>query len=169
MPSNIEIKARISDSEVFRKKIQKIDIKETSEIYQEDTFFKTDAGRLKLRKFSQKRGELIHYNRNDLTGPKRSDYIVYKTDDPIALKQVLETSLKIRGVVKKKRLLHIVGNTRIHLDEVENLGSFLELEVVLNSELNEKEGIAIANDFMKKLGINKTDLVDKAYIDLLEK
>lgn len=169
MPTNIEIKARISDKEVVREKIEKLDIKKTSEINQEDTFYKTDMGRLKLRTFLQEKGELIYYLRNDSTGPKRSDYIVYKTDDPVTLKLVLDTSLGLCGVVKKKRLQYIVGNTRIHLDEVENLGSFLELEVVLNSEQNVNEGIAIANDLMTKLGISKKDLIDKAYIDLLEK
>ena len=80
----------------------------------------------------------------------------------------METSLGIRGVIKKNRSLYIVGHTRIHLDKVENLGTFLELEVVLSAEQNENEGISIANDFLKKLGIDKKDLVDKAYIDLLE-
>jgi len=169
MPTNIEIKARISNIEVAREKIEKLDIKETSEIIQEDTFYKTDMGRLKLRTFLQHKGELIYYLRNDSAGPKRSDYLVYKTDDPVSLKQVLATSLEIRGVIKKKRLLYIMGNTRIHLDEVENLGSFLELEVALNSGQKVNEGIAIANNLMKKLGVSKKDLIDKAYIDLLEK
>jgi predicted adenylyl cyclase CyaB len=168
MPSNIEIKARISDIEVVRRKVEKLDIKESEEIFQEDTFFKTDIGRLKLRIFSQEKGELIYYLRNDSTGPKRSDYKIYKTNDPISLKKILETSLGIRGVIKKNRSLYIVGHTRIHLDKVENLGTFLELEVVLSAEQNENEGISIANDFLKKLGIDKKDLVDKAYIDLLE-
>lgn len=168
MPANIEIKAKISDIEVIRRKVEKIDIKETREIFQEDTFFKTDIGRLKLRTFSQGKGELIYYLRNDSAGPKRSDYKIYKTNDPISLKKILETSLGICGVVKKNRSLYIVGHTRIHLDKVENLGTFLELEVVLSNEQNENEGITIANGFMTKLGIDKKDLVDKAYIDLLE-
>jgi predicted adenylyl cyclase CyaB len=168
MPTNIEIKARISDVEVFRGRVEKLHIEETREIFQEDIFFKIDHGRLKLRTFSQEKGELIYYLRNDSAGPKRSNYIVYKTDNPLALKWVLEDSLGIRGIIKKKRILYIVGNTRIHVDEVENLGTFIELEVVLNTEQNDSEGIAIANDLMTKLDINKKDLIDKAYIDLLE-
>ena len=87
MPSNIEIKARISDIEVVRRKVEKLDIKESEEIFQEDTFFKTDIGRLKLRIFSQEKGELIYYLRIDSAGPKRSDYKIYKTNDPISLKR----------------------------------------------------------------------------------
>jgi len=73
-----------------------------------------------------------------------------------------------RGVVKKNRTIFLPGQTRIHLDEVEQLGAFLELEVVLKSEQDENEGKQIVNDFMKIININEKDLIDKAYIDLLE-
>jgi predicted adenylyl cyclase CyaB len=62
----------------------------------------------------------------------------------------------------------MVNNTRIHLDEVEKLGSYLELEVVLSPEQNENEGKQIAKDFVNKFGISKKDLIDFSYIDLLE-
>ena len=169
MPTNIEIKTRIYNLEVFRRKVKELNIKETDEISQDDTFFRTDKGRLKLRIFSDNKGELIYYVRDNSTGPKRSDYYVFKTNEPEILKKLLEPALGIRGIIKKKRSLYTVGNTRIHLDEVENLGSFIELEVVLSTEQNENEGIEIANDLMKKLGIDIKDLIDKAYIDLLEK
>ena len=169
MPTNVEIKAKVPNLEIFRRKIEKLYVKEYSEIFQEDTFFKTEEGRLKLRVFSENKGELIYYARDNSTGPKRSDYYIYKTNEPKILKKILEFALGVRGVVKKKRLLYIVGNTRIHLDQVENLGSFIELEVVLNAEQNENEGKVIANDLMAKLDINKKDLIDKAYIDLIEK
>ena len=168
MPKNIEIKVRINNIEGIRRKIEKLNAEEAIEILQEDTFFKMEIGRLKLRTFSDGKGELIYYQRNDSAGPTRSDYLVYKTGEPEILKQVLESGLGIRGVVKKNRLLYLFGTTRIHLDEVENLGSFLEIEVVLKTEQNENEGMAIAEDLMRKLNIDKKDLVDGAYIDLLE-
>ena len=62
----------------------------------------------------------------------------------------------------------MVGRTRIHLDEVEALGSFLELEVVLRPEEDTSEGIAVAYDLMDKLGVSRTELLEKAYIDLLD-
>ena len=168
MPINIEIKAKIDNVEDIRKKIDKLNATAAIEIIQEDIFFNTVKGRLKLRKFSKKSGELIYYLRNNLAGPKRSDYHIYKTDEPNTLRQVLEYSLGIRGVVRKKRLLYLVGNTRIHLDEVENLGSFLELEVIHSPGQDEKSCRVIANEIMEKLGIDKKDLVNKAYIDLIE-
>jgi len=169
MPTNIEIKARINNVNDIRRKLVKLNASLAVEILQEDTFVNTIKGRLKLRTFSDGKGELIYYLRNDSAEPKRSDYLVYKTYDPGLLKKVLEFSLGIRGVVKKSRLLYFVGTTRIHLDEVENLGSFIEIEVVLKPEQNENEGKAIAEDLMRKLNIEKSDLVDDAYIDLLEK
>lgn len=169
MPTNIEIKARVDDIEYVKIRCDKISQGKPFELNQEDTFFKVDKGRLKLRVLSHNRGELIYYLRNNSVGPKRSDYHIYNTNEPEILKNLLEFTLGIRGVVKKKRLLYVVGNTRIHLDEVENLGSFIELEVVLSAEQNENEGKVIANDLMAKLDVNKKDLIDKAYIDLIEK
>ena len=167
MPKNIEIKAKVRNIEVLRSKIEDLYNIKAENIFQVDTFFNVEKGRLKLRTFSNTKGELIYYLRNNSAGPKRSDYFIYKTDNPEELKKLLEISLGIRGVVRKKRLLYLVENTRIHLDEVEELGSFLELEVVLNPEQNENEGKQIAKGFMRKLELDEKDLIDLAYIDLL--
>jgi len=63
----------------------------------------------------------------------------------------------------------LVGQTRIHIDEVEGLGSFLELEVVLQEGQQPEEGMAIATALMEKLGVKKKDLIAGAYIDLIKK
>ncbi|MEW6405591.1 MAG: class IV adenylate cyclase, partial [Chloroflexota bacterium] len=73
-----------------------------------------------------------------------------------------------RGVVKKTRYLYMVGQTRVHLDDVEGLGQFLELEVVMRDGQPDAEGQAIAADLMKKLGVPESDLLEGAYMDLLE-
>ena len=138
-------------------------------ISQEDTFFVTSKGRLKLRLLAPDRAQLVYYERPDQDGPKRSDYFIFNTNDPENLKTTLSLSLGIRGVVRKTRYLYKVGQTRVHLDDVEGLGQFMELEVVLHDDQSDDEGQAIANDLMKKLGIGPTDLVDGAYMDLLEK
>ena len=90
------------------------------------------------------------------------------TEDPATLKKILSEAYGIRGVVEKQRTLFLAGQTRIHIDRVEGLGDFMELEVVLNKETIE-EGEQIARDLMKTLGISPLDLIDRAYIDLLEK
>jgi predicted adenylyl cyclase CyaB len=75
----------------------------------------------------------------------------------------------VRGVVRKTRYLYLAGQTRIHLDDVEGLGHFMELEVVLRADQSDAEGQAIAEDLMVRLGVRKDDLLEGAYMDLLEK
>ena len=112
---------------------------------------------------------MVYYERPDWDGPKRSDYFIFNTNDPENLKTALSLALGIRGVVRKTRYLYMVGQTRVHLDDVEGLGQFMELEVVLRDGQSDDEGQAVANDLMKKLGIEPTDLIEGAYMDLLEK
>ena len=138
-------------------------------IPQDDTFFVIPKGRLKLRVLAPDRAQLVYYERPNQDGPKRSDYFIFNTNDPENLKTALSLALGIRGVVRKTRYLYMVGQTRVHLDDVEGLGQFMELEVVLRDDQSDAEGQAIANDLMKKLGIEPTDLIEGAYMDLLEK
>jgi predicted adenylyl cyclase CyaB len=113
--------------------------------------------------------ELIYYTRPDQEGPKRSDYHIAHMSDPENLKHVLELAYGVRGVVKKTRYLYLVGQTRVHLDDVEGLGQFMELEVMMEDGQSDGEGQKIAEDLMSALGVERVDLIDGAYMDLLEK
>jgi predicted adenylyl cyclase CyaB len=168
MATNLEIKARIRDFDKVRGLVEQLSDRPCEMIQQEDTFFYTSNGRLKLRTLAPDRGELIYYKRENSSGPRQSHYLKSTTTNPNSLKAVLSAALGVRGVVRKQRLLYKVGNTRIHLDEVNGLGSFLELEVVLSPGQTTEQGEATASELMMKLGIQKADLVDVAYIDLLE-
>jgi predicted adenylyl cyclase CyaB len=167
MPANIEIKARVSDEENLTELIRKISDTPVEVIHQEDTFYQTPSGRLKLRTFGGGSGELIAYTRGDSASSNRSEYRIARIDDPRALGSALGSALGVRGVVRKVRFLYRVGNTRIHLDRVEGLGTFLELEVVLQPGESEEHGHATAAGLMKQLGLTGPDLVACAYIDLL--
>lgn len=169
MPANVEIKARLRDFSATKEKVEALSQGPARIINQEDVFFKTTRGRLKLRLINSERAELIFYERPDKKGPKFCEYEVFKTDRPEELKKVLEPALDVRGLVRKTRYFYLAGQTRIHLDRVEGLGDFLELEVVLKPGQTETEGQAVAFDLMKKLGLRQEDLIDEAYIDLLEK
>ena len=168
MPSNIEIKARVSDFDRLRKRAEELSDTPLQVIPQEDTFFNTEKGRLKLRVLPSDRAQLIYYLRSDQEGPKRSDYHIFETPDPENLKHVLELAYGIRGVVKKTRYLYIVGQTRIHVDDVEGLGQFMELEVVMQAGQSDAEGQAIAEALMTSLGIERRDLIEGAYMDMME-
>ncbi len=110
---------------------------------------------------------MIHYDRADDAGPKTSRYTIAPTSDPDALRAILTATLGVVGVVRKRRWLYRVGQTRVHLDRVEGLGEFVGLEVVLRPGQPEAEGVVIADDLMARLGIGGAQLVESAYIDLM--
>lgn len=168
MPANIEIKARLRDFAALEACAAALSDSPPEIIEQEDIFFFTRRGRLKLRLLTGGRAQLVYYERPDQSAPKRSDYHIFETRQAEALKTVLAAALGVRGVVRKTRCLYLVGQTRIHLDRVEGLGEFVELEVVLRPDQTDAEGQAIADDLMTRLGIAETDLVEAAYLDLLE-
>ena len=168
MPTNVEIKARVENIDALRARARSLAGSEPEVLNQVDTFFAVPAGRFKLRRRSDDSGELIFYRRPDQPGPKRSSYFIYPTADPETLALVLARALGVRGVVEKQREVYQVGQTRIHIDEVRDLGRFLELEVVLREGQSTAEGEQIANDLLLELGIPRSGLISGAYIDLLE-
>jgi predicted adenylyl cyclase CyaB len=169
MPTNIEIKARARDMGELRSRAQALSDSPVQVISQEDTFFHVPRGRLKLRQLRPDLAQLVYYERPDQDGPKRSNYYIYETNNPEGLKTALSLALGVRGVVRKRRYLYLAGQTRIHLDDVEGLGQFMELEVVLREGQSDAEGQSIAEELMTRLGIQKEDLLEGAYMDLIEK
>lgn len=165
---NVEIKARVKDGYRIRSVAEEIADSEAVLIEQADTFFNCVAGRLKLRKLDDSHGELIHYNRPDAHEPTGCDYTIVETSEPDKLGEMLGEALGVRGVVCKRRTLYTHGQTRIHLDDVEGLGEFVELEVVLAEGQSVEEGSAIAESIMETLRISDEDLLDAAYIDMIE-
>ena len=169
MARNIEIKARIGQPAELHAAAAVLADGPARLIAQEDVFFNVPTGRLKLRFLSLSRGELIFYRRDDISGPKTSTYSVVETDCPGALRALLAAALGERAVVRKQRHLYLVGRTRIHLDAVEGLGDFLELEVVLADSEPSADGEREAAALMAKLGVDPRDLIEGAYVDLLTK
>jgi predicted adenylyl cyclase CyaB len=169
MPANIEIKARVTDFEELQRKAEAISDLPCQVIPQVDTFFKCPQGRLKLRELTPARAQLVYYQRQDVTGPKHSEYQIFETDNPVGLKRILAQSLGEVGVVSKVRYLYMVGQTRVHLDDVQGLGKFMELEVVLHQGQSDAEGQSIAAELMARLGILEADLIEGAYMDMFDK
>ena len=167
MARNVEIKAHLRDPERARSILNGINDTPVEILDQSDTFFSVKQGRLKLRIQGEK-GELIYYERPDTVSPKESRYSVIRIDEPDLVCRILSEAIGVRGTVKKRRYLYRIGKTRIHLDEVEGLGDFIEIEVVLDEGERVEDGEAIADRLMEKLGIEGEDLVACAYIDLLE-
>ena len=169
MPRNIEIKARVRDFHVTKRRLEELVDGPVEIISQEDIYFQSSHGRLKLRIISSERAQLIYYDRPDNPGPKRSEYQLSEIDAPAAMKRILESACGVRGVVRKVRHLYMIGLTRVHLDTVEELDRwFLELEVVLSPDQSDEEGMAIAKALMKKLDVLEHDLLEGSYLDMIE-
>jgi predicted adenylyl cyclase CyaB len=172
MARNVEIKARVAgpaDLAAIEARVRPLADRGPESIAQDDTFFHCAHGRLKLRDFGNGRGELIAYARDDTQGPKTSTYVRTETADPVGLRDALARALGVRGRVRKQRTLYLVGATRVHLDTVQGLGTFMELEVVLRDDQPADEGTVIAQTLLSRLGIAQSQLVAGAYIDLLER
>jgi predicted adenylyl cyclase CyaB len=166
MARNIEIKARIASVEALIPHVAAIAEAGAVEITQDDTFFGCERGRLKLRVFSPRSGELIFYQRGDSAGPKESSYWRALTSEPESLRECLRRAYGETGHVAKTRTLFMIGRTRVHLDRVVGLGDFLELEVVLEEGEPSEAGVREAERIMSKLGIATAQLIQGAYLDL---
>ena len=167
MARNVEIKARVDSLDAIEHLAAALSGQEPAFIDQDDTFFTCANGRLKLRAFSDGSGELIFYQRADASGPKESFYVISATDEPDTLREALSHAYGVIGRVKKHRTVFMAGRTRIHLDRVEGLGEFLELEVVLREGETVEAGMEEARTLMVGLGVAPEQLLSGAYLDLL--
>nr|XP_023011928.1 uncharacterized protein LOC111502156 [Leptinotarsa decemlineata] len=166
---NVEIKAEVYNLDKLVELVKALAPQRHEIIIQKDTFYKVPNGRLKLRKFENGSGELIYYERPDTEGPKMCLYEKSSIlpENLNSIHTTLEKALGTKIVVNKIRQLFMVGQTRVHVDSVEDLGDFMELEVVLKDEQTSEEGEKIAFDIMEKLEISKENLISGAYADLL--
>ncbi|XP_030378037.1 uncharacterized protein LOC115626732 [Scaptodrosophila lebanonensis] len=171
---NVEIKARIGSSEEFKRRIniaRQLTGAEGELIVQRDVFFNSPlGGRLKLR-FLQapSRSQLVYYDRPDVAGPKLSKYNKIEVDEPAVLEKILCQSNGSLGVLAKKRHLYLHEQTRIHLDEVQDLGYFMEFEVCLQPSETLEQGQVIAEQLSEKFGILEADLMTGSYFDELRR
>ena len=166
MPKNLEVKAKLPSPEGCRAVLRSSGAEYVGILEQTDTYFSTARGRLKLRETGGPgAAELIYYERPEGEVQRVSEFQRIPCGDPAALMSVLEKCLGIRGVVRKRRDLFMVGLTRVHVDEVEGLGSFIELETPVEGP---PEGARAANEsILRTLGVRDEDSLEGSYIDLL--
>lgn len=170
MPTNIEIKLRVEDLEdleAVEAKAANVADSGPEVLIQEDVFFNVPNGRLKLRKFASGTAELIAYHRSDSAEVRESSWLASPIVDPDSFQQAMAMTAGVGVTVRKHRTLYIVGNTRVHLDRVEQLGDFVELEVVLDTDDDHEVARQIADDLIKQLGLEAASRVSVAYADLL--
>jgi len=164
---NLEIKARVADREALLRRIALSGARHQWTRRMRDTFFAVPRGWLKLREAEGAGAELIAYERpGTADGPRASEYEVVAVSDPRALERALLRVLPRDRVVAKERALFLHGATRIHVDRVESLGDFVELETVLTTQ-SPAAAHAECAALMAALAIAAEDLVGVPYRDLL--
>jgi predicted adenylyl cyclase CyaB len=167
---NIELKARLNDLSAARETAKGLATARLGEEIQRDTYFRCARGRLKLREIEGGAGQLIAYQRPDAPDAKASDYrLLSLPDSPSsqALRELLATALGILVVVSKKREIFLYHNVRIHLDEVADLGSFLEFEAVVGGEINDARAREQVEWLHRQFPIAEGGLLSHSYSDML--
>jgi len=164
---NVEIKARCDHPENIRRELQSASAAFHGTDHQVDTYFRTARGRLKLREGNIENA-LIHYQRPDETGPKRSDVTLYPIRAADQLKSILLQALEVWVVVDKQREIYFIDNVKFHIDTVRFLGSFVEIEAIdRGGELGEAYLRKQCEAYLRQFGINPKDLVQPSYSDLM--
>lgn len=164
---NIEIKSRLADPETMERKVLELGADFVWSRQQRDTFYRVSSGYLKLREAGGETAELIAYTRAPGSDPRPSHYEIAVVADPAGLARVLARSLGVRAVVNKTRRLFQWRHTRIHLDDVDGLGWFLELETVVTG-ISGAEAEAETRVLIAKLALDPREFLDRPYVELAE-
>jgi predicted adenylyl cyclase CyaB len=165
---NIELKLSISKDN-FNKIIfflKEIRAKHEKKLKQIDVYYNCRACRLKLRKINNKKFELIFYKRPNASHSKISDYQILdiNKNQVKIIKSILDNILGQKNIVKKTRVLYMYKNTRIHLDKVDKLGKFLELETIIKGNI--KQARAEHKKVINLLNLSKYKKLGKSYTDM---
>jgi predicted adenylyl cyclase CyaB len=169
MPANLELKARAADLAAVRERVEAVATAWLGVDEQVDTYFRVARGRLKLRESSLSGGQLVAYLRPDRPGARRSDYVVIPVPELARTKELFAALLGVHRLVRKTREIALHENVRIHLDRVEGLGAFVELEAVWDgSAAGEAEQARKVARLREALAIHDGDLVPLSYEGLLE-
>ncbi len=167
MPLNVEIKARCDNPEKIRSILKEHNARFIGIDNQVDTYFSVPQGRLKLRQGNIE-NNLIFYNRANTSEPKSSEVILYSSQHPALLKRILSAALGVKVEVKKQREIYFIENVKFHIDIVEGLGSFVEIEAQdADGSHSEQELWEQCNYYMHLFGIESKQLISVSYSDML--
>lgn len=164
---NIEIKAKCAHPEYVRSVLLEHSARFIGEDHQIDTYFRVPNGRLKLREGNIENA-LIHYQRTNQAGPKKSEVLLYKSQPESSLKPLLVQALGILAVVDKRREIYFIDNVKFHLDRVKKLGNFVEIEAISDNDAKtEQELYEQCRFYINLLGIQEQDLLSNSYSNMI--
>jgi len=165
---NIELKAKLRDPQAALAVAEALATAPVETQRQVDTYFAVAHGRLKLREIEGRTAQLVWYARADQPGAKGSDYRLVNVAHPEGLKASLASACGIKAVVDKRRRIFLYNNVRIHLDEVESLGNFIEFEAVLGPEIDDAAGRVQVEFLQSAFQLVADDLIARSYAELLQ-
>ncbi len=164
---NVEIKARCSEPEKVRQILDSQNAIYKGLDHQVDTYFNCETGRLKLRS-GLIENSLIFYRRDDLKGPKHSEIALSHLSGSEGVGEVLTKAYGIKVIVDKRRHIYFIENIKFHVDSVEGLGSFMEIEAIDETgEFGREKLLKQCEYYMKALSVKQEDLVERSYSDLI--
>ena len=168
MHLNIEIKARTNKHPHIREVLVRHNAIFKGTDHQVDTYYHVNDGRLKLRQGTIEKS-LIYYKRDDQEGPKASHVSLYHPEKDTDLASLLQRALGVWKVVDKQREIYFIENVKIHLDSVEGLGTFVEIEAI-DSEgtIGKEKLLSQCRFFMQQFDIQEVDLISHSYSDMVE-
>lgn len=167
---NMEIKAYCSDADKIRDILNKKGSDFKGVDHQIDTYFKVNDGRLKLREGNIEKS-LIFYQRQNQKNIKQSKIIVIPFSESEQIKDLLIKANGILTIVDKKREIYFIDNVKFHIDQVKNLGSFVEIEAIdEGGHTDAKEKLfKQCQKYLNLFEIASKDLIDCSYSDLILK
>jgi predicted adenylyl cyclase CyaB len=164
---NFEFKARVSEPEFYENLLLALNPEFKGEDHQIDTYFAVSRGRLKLREGNIENA-LIQYERENVSEAKLSKVILYRHDPDPALKEILINQLGVRAIVDKRRKIYFIGNVKFHFDNVENLGTFLEVEAIdTDNRFTQNELKAQCDYFLNYFSLNSSNLLSESYCEMI--
>jgi len=165
---NLELKARDSAPERTVRACEELGAEGGGVLRQRDVYFSVPHGRLKLRYENDGIAQLIAYERPDDQGVKASRYRVMPVIAAAELEAALSAALGVVVEVRKTRRLFLYDGVRIHLDRVEGLGRFIELEALADPAGGDRAGREkVLGELRNALGVGDDDLVAGSYCELV--
>ncbi|QOJ16101.1 MAG: class IV adenylate cyclase [Phycisphaeraceae bacterium] len=163
---NVEFKAELRDPELARAQCRLIGAGLVGTFRQQDTYYRMPDGRLKKRETAGAPVEWIFYHRPNLVRPKLSNFTILT--DAQATTRWGTASLRPWLVVRKTRELWMIDNTRIHFDDVEGLGRFLEFEARASAKYSVAECHRIVDHLREQFGPALGEPISVGYCDLVD-
>jgi len=168
MPINIEIKARCNNPAFIKSVLAEKGAIFKGIDHQIDTYFNVAAGRLKLREGNIE-NHLIHYHRTNQAGPKKSTVSLYKTQPATNLKKILTDAIGVKIVIDKQRAIYYIDNVKFHIDVVDQLGNFVEIEAIDTGNIYTEEQLQTqCESYIQLFQILPADLLAQSYSDMLK-